>query len=116
MQNTVSVQVTKFGVLRVARLKLPEGLDKVVVYPNPFIPSQSINGYVTCKNLSANVTIQIFDIAGRRVRTIHKEAGGGDEAIWDVRNSNSDEVASGTYIFIVQSEEDTFTGKIIVLR
>ena len=115
-QDTVSVQVTKFGVFRVARLKLPESLNRVVVYPNPFIPSQSISGYVTFKNLTENATIQIFDIAGRRVRTIDKETGGGDEAAWDVRNSNGDEVASGTYVFVIQSEEDTFTGKIIVLR
>jgi len=52
IQNTVSTQVNSFGVFRIARLKLPDNLDKVVVYPNPFIPSQSVNGHITFKNLT----------------------------------------------------------------
>ena len=55
-------------------------------------------------------------MAGRRVKTINKVTGGGDEAIWDVRNSEGDEVASGTYVFVIQSQEDTFAGKVMVLR
>ena len=66
--------------------------------------------------LTENATIQIYDMAGRRVRTIDKEASGGDEAVWDVRNSDGNELASGTYVFIIQSAEDTFRGKVIVLR
>lgn len=116
LSNTVSVEVTKLGIFRVARLKLPESLNDVVVYPNPFIPSQSISGYITFKNLTQNATIQMFDMAGRRVRTIDKEIAGGDEARWDVRNSEGEAVASGTYIFFIQSQEDTFTGKLIILR
>jgi hypothetical protein len=116
LKNTVSASTTRLGVFRVARLKLPESLNRVVVYPNPFIPSQSLNGYITFKNLTENATIQIYDMAGRHVRTVDKEASGGDEAIWDVRNSDGNELASGTYVFIIQSAEDTFKGKIIVLR
>jgi hypothetical protein len=115
-RNTISVQVRQLGVFRVARLKMPENLDRVVVYPNPFIPSQSISGHITFKNLTENFTIQIYDIAGRHVRTIEKQAGGGDEAIWDVRNSEDEEVASGTYVFVIQGDGDTYVGKIVVLR
>ena len=115
-RNTISVQVRQLGVFRVARLKMPENLDRVVVYPNPFIPSQSISGHITFKNLTENFTIQIYDIAGRHVRTIEKEAGGGDEATWDVRNSEDEEVASGTYVFVIQGDGDTYVGKIVVLR
>jgi len=115
-RNTISVQVRQLGVFRVARLKMPENLDRVVVYPNPFIPSQSISGHITFKNLTENFTIQIYDIAGRHVRTIEKEAGGGDEAMWDVRNSEDEEVASGTYVFVIQGDGDTYVGKIVVLR
>ena len=111
-------QVRTFGVFRVARLKLPDDLDRVVVYPNPFIPSQSLNGYITFKNLTENVTIEVYNMVGERVRTIQK-FGGGDEATWNARNEKDDEVASGTYVFLVQSGEasaETFTGKVIILR
>jgi hypothetical protein len=127
LQNTVSVFLSPISifretdfqsrcVLRIARLKLPENLDKVVVYPNPFIPSQAISGYITFKNLTENFTIQLYDMAGRHIRTIPDEVGGGDQAMWDVRNSAGDEVASGTYVFVIQSDEDTYMGKIIILR
>jgi hypothetical protein len=113
--NTVSVEVRKFGVFRIARLKLPETLDRVVIYPNPFIPSQSLNGYITFKNLTENVTLQIYNMAGEKIRTIQKFAGG-DEVTWDARNSEGDRVASGTYVCLIQSAEDTFVGKVVILR
>ncbi len=115
IQNTISVKVDTFGVFRVARLKLPENLDKLVVYPNPFIPSQSISGKITFKNLTENATIQIFSIDGKKVKTIEK-IGGGDEVKWDVHNDKGEELSSGTYIFVIKSETDTFTGKITILK
>ena len=113
--NSVSAESRMLGVFRVALLKLPESLDRVVVYPNPFIPSQSNNGCITFKNLTENATIEVFDMAGRRVRTVSK-VGGGDEATWDVRNSGGDRVASGTYVFVVQSDGDDHVGKVVILR
>ncbi|MDQ1317873.1 MAG: Fibronectin type-III protein, partial [Candidatus Poribacteria bacterium] len=115
IQNTVSTQVNSFGVFRIARLKLPDNLDKVIVYPNPFIPSQSINGHITFKNLTENATIQIYSVDGEKVKTINKISGG-DEATWNALNDKDETVASGTYIFFIQNELDTFTGKIIILR
>jgi hypothetical protein len=115
VQNTVSVQIDTFGVFRVARLKLPENLGKVVVFPNPFIPSQSISGRITFKNLTENATIQIFSIDGQKVKTIEK-IGGGDEVKWDAHNDKDEELVSGTYIFVIKNEVNTFTGKITILR
>jgi flagellar hook assembly protein FlgD len=76
---------------------------------------QSINGYITFKNLTENVTLQIYNMAGEKVQTIQKISGG-DEVIWDARNSEGEEVASGTYVCVIQSAEDTFVGKVVILR
>ncbi len=114
-QNTISIQIDSFGVYRVARLKLPENLDKVVVYPNPFIPSQSLNGYITFKNLTENAIIDIYTINGEHVRTIEK-FGGGDELVWDVLNKDGEEVASGTYVYVIQNNLQSFVGKVVILR
>ena len=54
-------------------------------------------------------------MSGERVRTIQK-IGGGDEAVWDVRNENGEEAASGTYVFVIQGAEDTSVGKLVILR
>ena len=116
VKRTVSVKVSKLGVFRVARLKLPEKLDNVVVYPNPFIPSQSINGYITFKNLTENVTIQIYDMAGHHIRAIETQQGGDVEARWDARNKKDEEVASGTYVFVIQSDSARYVGKVVIMR
>jgi flagellar hook assembly protein FlgD len=109
------VQVDKLGIFRVAKLKLPENLDRVVVYPNPFIPSQSINGYITFRNLTENITIHIYSLDGREVAVIEK-IGGGDRATWNALNKNNEEVASGTYIYVVQNESQKSIGKIVIMR
>jgi len=127
IQNIVSAHVDRFGfgvsgasapeigVFRIAKLQLPVNLNKVIVYPNPFIPSQSISGYITFRNLTENVTIQIYSVDGKKVKAIEK-IGGGDDATWNALNDSGDEVASGTYVFVIQNGLDTFTGKIIILR
>jgi len=115
VQNIVSAKVNTFGVFRVARLKLPENLEKVVVYPNPFIPSQSINGYITFRNLTENVTIRIYSLDGREVKSIEK-IGEGDRATWNGLNNNNEEVASGTYVYVIQNESQKQIGKIVIMR
>jgi flagellar hook assembly protein FlgD len=57
-----------------------------------------------------------YDMAGQHVRTIEPQNGGGDEARWDARNKKDEEVASGTYIFMIQSDSASYVGKVVILR
>jgi serine protease AprX len=69
-------------------------------YPNPFNTQTRIG--IALKN-SASVNIDVFDILGRKVNTLFSgEMSPGYQAfVWDGRNRNGRETASGTYFIKV---------------
>ncbi len=116
-EKTVTVPVDSLttSIFRVARLKLPNNLKNVVVYPNPFIPGQSGSQRVIFLNLTENATIEIYTLNGERVwsKTVETSAG---TATWDGRNGSGMEVASGLYIYLIRSDVDKAVGRIMVMR
>jgi hypothetical protein len=112
---TVPVDLLTTSIFRVARLKLPNNLKDVVVYPNPFIPGQSGSKAVTFLNLTANATIEIYTLNGERVWSKTVQASAGTET-WDGRNDSGMEVASGLYIYLIRSDIDKAVGRIMVMR
>jgi hypothetical protein len=76
-------------------------------------------------NLPAECTIRVFNLNGELVRTIIHHAttedglvvndAGGDEW-WDLLSENRQLVASGVYIFHVQSDVGEQVGKFVVVR
>jgi hypothetical protein len=90
--------------------------------PNPFAPSQDEKARIVYSlSRGAQVTIEIYDFASRKVRTlIHAEAraGGQNHAsdTWDGRDEEGDPVANGVYFYRIEldSGQEAF-GKIVVL-
>lgn len=88
-------------------------------YPNPFNPSTTItfdiNGMVGVKQA---VNLTIYDIRGRRVRTlIDSDLQPGSYTIhWDGRNDGEEKVASGIYLYTLRAGEERFTRKMTVLK
>jgi PKD repeat protein len=84
-------------------------------YPNPFNPTTVIE-YTLPEE--SDVRLEIFDIRGRRVRTL--EAGLQDAGrhikIWDGRDDQGDEAASGVYLYRLRSPNYSFARKMILLR
>jgi len=71
-------------------------------------------------NLPEKCIIRIFSLAGDLVRTVHHDGGGGsfprgDEDVLLVSESNR-ALASGIYIFTVESEFGVQTGKFVIIR
>lgn len=123
------------------RVDLPFGastqLGKVSVVPNPYRTDQNYTlesgGYeglsagwdetrrlVKFINLPAVCTIRIFSLSGDLVRTVQHDGGGGefpdgDEDVALVSESNR-ALASGIYIFTVESQYGTETGKFVIIR
>jgi lysophospholipase L1-like esterase len=84
-------------------------------YPNPFNPMTKIRfdlgGY-------AHVQLSIYDIAGRRVRTLvnrHMPAGIYTE-IWDGRDAKGETIASGVYFYRLKAGKKVFTRKAVFLK
>lgn len=110
---------------------------KVAVVPNPYRTDQNYTlesgGYegpsagwdegrrrVKFINLPEHCTIRIFSLAGDLVRTIQHDGGGGqfprgDVDVLLVSDSNR-ALASGIYIFTVESEFGAQTGKFVIIR
>ena len=66
----------------------------------------------------AKVELAVFDLAGRRVRTLVSGpmAGGVHEASWEGLNDAGRRVASGIYFYRLKGEQRSFTRKLVLLR
>lgn len=83
--------------------------------PNPFTLATTIAYTVPA---AAHVELRIYDVSGRRVRTLvdaHLEA---DEytARWDGRMSNGQEAAAGIYLYRLMADDSEVMRKMILLR
>lgn len=83
-------------------------------YPNPFNPTTAIRFDVP---KAGHVKIDIFNILGQHIRTlVNKEFSPGYfETTWDGKDRNGAGVASGVYIYVMQSGQFTGTHKMILL-
>lgn len=100
-------------------------VDSLQTYaaPNPFAPSQDPGTVRIVYSLSreAEVTIEIYDFASRKVRTLidgMQRAGGQNHAsdTWDGRDDQGDRVANGVYFYRIELDSGPRAfGKIVVL-
>ncbi|OGS21078.1 MAG: hypothetical protein A2252_04075 [Elusimicrobia bacterium RIFOXYA2_FULL_39_19] len=90
-----------------------DNLNTVKAYPNPFKISGADNK-ISFTNLTTQVTIKIFNIAGELVKTLESTNG---LAIWDVKNEIDESVASGVYVYIITNPQgEKKTGKIAIIK
>ncbi len=84
-------------------------------YPNPFNPSTTIE-YSLAK--TSPVEIAIFDVNGRKVRTLVGgiETQGAHKAVWNGKNDRGTSVASGMYFYRLAAGDFTQIRKMILLR
>lgn len=85
-------------------------------YPNPFNPRTTI-GFGTSS--SGRVTLQIFDVSGKLVRTLldeHRERASDHTVIWDGCDDTGASVSSGVYYSELRSPGFRSTGKLALIR
>jgi hypothetical protein len=83
--------------------------------PNPFNPSTTLRFGVPEEG---KVRLAVFDMTGALVRTLvdeHVEAGM-REVVWDGRDTNGREAASGTYVYRLKSRHGTLVRRMTLLR
>jgi hypothetical protein len=83
--------------------------------PNPFSAGTSIE-YVLPKEMK--VTLGIYDISGRLVRTLLQgaEPAGARRVTWDGRDEKGRSVASGIYFYKLEGPEESLTRKSLFLK
>jgi hypothetical protein len=84
-------------------------------YPNPFNPVTTIEYSISGKVF---VDLMIFDVSGRRVRTLvsEKQLPGGYSVVWDGRNDGGRPVASGVYFYRLDADKNSSVKKMVILR
>ncbi len=99
---------------------LPKHTALLRNYPNPFNPETWIPFQLA---ESAEVTIRIYDITGRLVKTLHlgqKSPGvyidQSKAAHWDGRNETGEFVSSGIYFYAMQSGKFSAAKKLAILK
>ncbi len=102
-------------------LAVPKSFTLGQNYPNPFNPSTTIPFNVPAFNMVAGlvpVQIDIFNMAGQRVRTIVDDfmQPGYYNAAWDGRNNRGHSVATGIYLYRVRVQEMSLVRKMTLVK
>ncbi|MFQ5769183.1 MAG: S8 family serine peptidase [bacterium] len=87
-------------------------------YPNPFNPTTLISYTLPPSDKTFRVKLEIFNTLGQRIKILvnsHQMAGR-YHAEWDGRNDVGQLVASGLYIYRLQSDSFVQTKKMLLLR
>ncbi len=121
-RNTVSCQTDHFSTYSIMGYVTGdlENLDQTFCYPNPCYPVQGQTVKIVNLPIDSNITIYIYNITGELVRTLNEdeeiETGVvSATATWDCKNEAGENVASGIYLYVVQTSNNTKVGKKIAI-
>jgi hypothetical protein len=83
--------------------------------PNPFNPKTTIAFNLPA---STDVTLEIYDVAGRRVTTlVNERLGAGEHRVeWNGVASTGERVASGVYFYKLTAGEENVSKKMVLLK
>lgn len=89
---------------------LPKNFMLAQNYPNPFNPSTSIQFSIPS---ASNVKLKLYDVLGNEIKTlINENKSPGNYSI----NFNAEELASGIYIYRLESNNSILSKKMILLK
>ncbi|HYW68530.1 MAG TPA: FlgD immunoglobulin-like domain containing protein, partial [bacterium] len=85
-------------------------------FPNPFNPSTAIQYRVPSPG--SRVNLSIFDLSGRRVRTLVDayRSGGEHVAVWRGLDEEGREVSSGVYFYRLAVGDTSIERKMVMLK
>ena len=111
--KTVTVRLPHFSVF--ALFGAPStSLSNAHAFPVPFMPSRG-DTRITFTDLSGVATIKIYSVHGELLQTLEESDGDGQYP-WDAKSSDGNELASGIYLYHIQSASDEKRGKFIIVR
>ena len=103
------------GTLSLENEPLPYRFKVLGNYPNPFNPTTSINFIV---NYNSEIILSIFSLNGELIRQFRSTVlqPGNQSVFWDGKDKANNKVASGVYIYSVQSGEYSEFKKMTLLK
>jgi len=112
--NTVTGKTQHFSIFALAGTSDVNLAANAFAFPVPFRPSRGDNE-ITFSGLSAQATIEIFTLAGKKVKTI-QHTSGNNQFPWDVKNDKGSNVASGVYHYVIKNASSMKKGKLVIIR
>ena len=85
-------------------------------FPNPFNPSTSISFALED---GSDVKLIIYNVKGEKVKTIFNDRVNADEMtsiIWDGKDANNKDVASGVYFYKLITETQEYSKKMLMVK
>ncbi|NIO29190.1 MAG: T9SS type A sorting domain-containing protein, partial [Candidatus Latescibacteria bacterium] len=84
-------------------------------HPNPFNPATTLSFSLPGKS---HVSLSIFDVEGRLVRTLVNEVltGGFKAYEWNGNDNNGISVSSGVYFYRLRAGDKTLTKKMVLIK
>jgi len=92
----------------------PLTVAQPVVYPNP-VTSSTVNLQLPMNN-ATNVTVEIYTVAFRGVKTTHTAQVGGNIMTVELIDKAGVQLADGLYYFVIQAAGQRWVTKVLVLR
>jgi hypothetical protein len=120
--NSVCAKVKSLGVYRLVydpRGKhitgIPKSFELFQNYPNPFNPQTQIRYDLP---VSGNVRLTIYNVLGQKVKVLVDEIqdAGYKSVIWDGKDIDGRDVASGIYFYKIEAQSFEKTKKMILLK
>jgi hypothetical protein len=99
-------------------LLIPQTEILVSNYPNPFNPSTIIAFTIPYDLTNSLTELKIYDLQGSLIKTLVNEVlpAGNYLSKWDCKNENSNQVASGVYIYNLKVAYKQKSGKMTLLK
>ncbi len=111
-----------FKIDGINRVDAANDLAKIKVVPDPYFAQYSARvetgegeSIIEFQNVPDKCTIRIYTLGGDLVQTLQHTAGTGT-ARWDLLSSNQQQVASGIYIFHVESPYGERLGRFAIIK
>jgi len=95
---------------------LPNSVQLLAPYPNPF--NGSVNIAFSVEGAPRQLSMEIYDILGRKVRTLEDRAydPGYYTLTWDGRGEGGESLVSGAYFVMLKASDYSQTMKILYIR
>lgn len=107
------LEVTIINDLKMALI--PKAFSLSQNYPNPFNPNTIIEYALP---MNCNVKISIYNILGQRVRMLidENQTAGYKKVVWDSKNDEGQDVASGIYFYKIKAGDFTQSKKMVMIK
>jgi len=97
-------------------IELPTKFIAAQNYPNPFNPQTTIQFELPN---AANVSVKIYDVRGRLVKTLANNQGlsaGSHSVIWNGTDSSENFVSSGIYLYRIENSTESITNQMMLIK